>query len=1785
MIGSGSMIIGKCLLLTLMLHLDCTMRHCWTIAETTFDLNIELPFMATAFVQTGNELHYFSDIEYHDSLVSGAPLKSSIDQNGAMLNNQLQFTPSELLFDEQSMGMAKQHEVRIYNPTASTVRFDAISGSTVHFHCSFPEHKTVNPGESTTFSVVFLPRQEGFIENVLIIHSSMGSFTYSVKGKGKGSAYRIRPLVGAKIPVNGTLISPVQLHNPHPTTLRVTEVYTSDGDLHLELPDVAPETQHPVSLWDIAPYETKTVMNAKLFGARERNSSAYIKIKTNRKRRKLIDKWSLKNSPLTNIGVEYVEDTLIVPVEVEITRKRGLYAAVDLLDFGLIRSGDKSSELILEIVSTLEKGIEIESLYLESNEKPNGIYMEFASKPPISVKCGARQQPGASKAIAKIIFDTKLLRINQEGPKLVRYKGRIVAESRGGTYNITIPYTAQVYYGSIRSKTEETAFHSFLKPPVSRSISLINDLPFGVAVWKITLDAEAQRFFKANLISNVVTIAVGETKPVIYLQYIKKEEDGFTTFFNVHTNVTTFQIPLIIFSGKLKIVLHSLHQKEFNFGLIDVGDTRSIQFSVINENPVAITMKNLRRALPSITTLSLLSVQAESSLILNLTNRKKSELSEAYREGEDFVLLGSSFAVFRYTLRAPSDRTILFDKFVIETDFEYSSFPVIYTVGQGTVIAVPEELIFPDAFPGRISSHSLKVFSTFEEDMRVLRISSLFSDRKVFFEAISPENTPIIRTKALSDLGRVHIIPSVNCTDDCYVGMPLHTSDGQWFTYGVKLPQNLAEIDYYLYSKLRRRFLALQAEGKNYMNETIVIDTDKVKHLEVPLTTEFVWPKLLTRSTVHFPLTAVGNFTIMNLTLTNPSSLPVTVQLLPLVIYPDADTLIDFFRSELDSPLTQPIEMNETLMFSLRDTELFTLKPDSPVPKLREELESVLGIPIPKFTLSMLLQPGMKVRVRVGFLPSDYVLRSSLLLIRNNLTVLEPVVLYGRGARMDMQVEGRAARTRDPLAFEIQPHHLSDCHNPKRLTHKLFTTLTVKRSFTVMNTGEVVFTVVNMSISNVPCENRGFRILNCHPFRLKPNETHILDIAYTPDFLMSWNEAALQFYMHMNGTSWLFPLGASVPRHMLAKCHAALPRPPFESFMYYSCISALMLCLICIIACAYLEANRTVICGIRQQFGQIRLLDLNTIDMRRTRDRGLSSLSKFKPTTPRRHVLHYSEDSNLLIRSFWQTANSVLWLFSFVWQFRGDDTRVTVKSARTRQKKTLVKCHADSTYFTRGVALDSSKSISTPPDSSITTTSGSSSLRKRYDHKSLSPYSIEPHNNSPKNVSVNGLCRSSKEKVSGERTSFLKAKETKENRTDSNRLQSKAVIQATTISWLSDSPNGYVKNTSLVSKHDPSSRDLKKSKENYVSHSAALPTRENDENGCEWFPIHHQETVDERSEAELNDTNAIPEWADSPIILNDGNVDEDFSALADAAEGLFLSEKKLSPEWFSLGLSSPSPVTTVHSIQSEQGKNPQRKQEAFSRNGKFLNKSYVAKRFVEILGPVCAQRNGGKQSGNRPSAFIEQLQRERKLAEDQYLRNKRLKGEKEEIWPGFNLRFPALSEYFCDRDYDKQGNSGSVWQVPPISTNNNWSSVPANSSVQELPTSSGECNYLAESVRAFRLNPQAPPFVIENSSQSYPRPANLATEPIFSSPRPTPSFRQARSDRVQGMHHHNTFIDDPLGLSGSLFGRGSANIWASDPRSTFEITSRDSGSQPDPNSAAVYWTEIFSADDNREKCP
>jgi hypothetical protein len=163
-------------------------------------------------------------------------------------------------------------------------------------------------------------------------------------------------------------------------------------------------------------------------------------------------------------------DTIIVPVEVEVTQKRGIFATVDLIDFGLIRAGEISKSHNLSVISTLEKSVDIEvncilmqkvkltinifkSLYVHPDRTDNGgLRLEFGSKPPIAIRSNARGQPGKPVLIAKMSLDTQLLKngknatLNKE-PRIEKLYGKIVAESRGGNYKIAVPYIASVYFG------------------------------------------------------------------------------------------------------------------------------------------------------------------------------------------------------------------------------------------------------------------------------------------------------------------------------------------------------------------------------------------------------------------------------------------------------------------------------------------------------------------------------------------------------------------------------------------------------------------------------------------------------------------------------------------------------------------------------------------------------------------------------------------------------------------------------------------------------------------------------------------------------------------------------------------------------------------------------------------------------------------------------------------------------------------------------------------------------------------------------------------------------------------------------------------------------------------------------------------------------------------------------------------------------------------------------------------------------------------------------------------
>ena len=117
----------------------------------------------------------------------------------------------------------------------------SISGSSLHFHCSFVEDKVLEPSANTSFEVVFLSREEGFVEDTLYIHTNRGSYPYRVsyfigsiclnhlimlnflqiQARGMLNPFQAKPFVNVRIPVNTTFSPLIHLYNPFASALQV----------------------------------------------------------------------------------------------------------------------------------------------------------------------------------------------------------------------------------------------------------------------------------------------------------------------------------------------------------------------------------------------------------------------------------------------------------------------------------------------------------------------------------------------------------------------------------------------------------------------------------------------------------------------------------------------------------------------------------------------------------------------------------------------------------------------------------------------------------------------------------------------------------------------------------------------------------------------------------------------------------------------------------------------------------------------------------------------------------------------------------------------------------------------------------------------------------------------------------------------------------------------------------------------------------------------------------------------------------------------------------------------------------------------------------------------------------------------------------------------------------------------------------------------------------------------------------------------------------------------------
>ena len=116
----------------------------------------------------------------------------------------------------------------------------------------------------------------------------------------------------------------------------------------------------------------------------------------------------------------------------------------------------------------------------------------------------------------------------------------------------------------------------------------------------------------------------------------------------------------------------------------------------------------------------------------------------------------------------------------------------------------------------------------------------------------------------------------------------------EWFKY-VSLIEPVedavATTDAAIGHALQKRFRTATSGGGGF-NVTLNLDTNKVRGFLFRARASLVWPRLTVPEEARFPLTQVGNSSVLELFVTNPADSQVYIHLVPFAVYPSANVML-----------------------------------------------------------------------------------------------------------------------------------------------------------------------------------------------------------------------------------------------------------------------------------------------------------------------------------------------------------------------------------------------------------------------------------------------------------------------------------------------------------------------------------------------------------------------------------------------------------------------------------------------------------------------------------------------------------------------------------------------------------------------------------------------------------------------------------------------------------------------------------------------------------------------------
>uniref|UniRef100_A0A8C2IEA2 Transmembrane protein 131 n=1 Tax=Cyprinus carpio TaxID=7962 RepID=A0A8C2IEA2_CYPCA len=1082
-----------------------------------------------AFIQSDNilEVLHFGEGGLLNSVSHCPPLIYSVSSFSCSASSQrgnsrpIRFEPPMLDFHEQPVGMPKMEKVYLHNPSSEEISLISISATTSHFHASFFQNRIIPPGGNTSFDVVFLARVVGNVENTLFINTSHhGVFTYQVFGVGIPNPYRLRPFVGARVPVNSSFSPLISIFNPHSEPLQVVEMYTSGGDLHLELP--TGQQGGTKKLWEIAPFETKGVMRASFSSRDAENHTAFIRIKTN---------------------ASNEDEFIILPVEVEVTTAPGIYSSTEMLDFGTLRSQDRPKQLNLHLLNSGAKDVSIMSV--RPTPSNDAVTVEFKQ---ITLKAGESRYT----KVASISFDASKARRSDQ------FSGKITVKAKEKSYSkLEIPYQAEVLEGYLGFDHTATLFHIRDSPvdPVDRPIYLTNTFNFAVHIHNVSLPEEAKTMFNVRNFSTPVLIPPHESRYIFSLLFRPvRPSIHIDSNILLITNASKFHLPVRAYTGFLEPVVlpPCLREHILDFGVLSATDTSSLVFVVVNSNPIELEIKSWLVTGDSLSMELLNTERGNRSIALRRTQELQNTSAAQYKT---VILASGYYAAFKVTLVAKALEGIYDGAVHITTDYEILTIPVKALIAVGTLSCSPKQIILPPSFPGKVVHQGFSIQSSFSQKVRLHQIRSLTEDVRFYYKRLR-NNKVELEPRRKSKVPFYFIL---QCGDHCYVGLPF-VLKSESRPHGLVMQEDIWDADVDLHQRLLKRWRELKEQSGLEVEAFFEVNTDLQKNVQAKILAQLTWPSLVNSSQqIHFPLTNTNSSSEEEVILENSADVPVYVQVVPLALYPNPSV----FTGRLADRF--PLGKLSNINIDMNTLEFQVYKNHSSV--MKSSTGFVEGLTRP-YVYNMLLMPGEVKSFNVRFRPITNHSVSSLLVVRNNLTVVDLIVVHGQGTTESLRLAGKTPGLGSSLRFKLTEAFLKDCSDAKAKEPNF----TLRRTFRLENTGLLPIHIRSMEISGNVCEGYGFKVLNCEEFALKPNTSKDLVILFTPDFTSSRVIRELKL-VTAGGSVFAFVLNASLPYHMLAVCAETLPRPSWELELYIIVSLIMSSMFLLVIATAYLEAQ------------------------------------------------------------------------------------------------------------------------------------------------------------------------------------------------------------------------------------------------------------------------------------------------------------------------------------------------------------------------------------------------------------------------------------------------------------------------------------------------------------------------------------------------------------------------------------------------------------------------------------